>query len=116
MATKRFITICTLFIAVSTGYADSLDTQQVDFSSIRSWMKDDFTVPKASAVSNSSEYVGVVLRHHGKILGYVTGTTIEDACKDAFGQMRRMKVVQKDTPRDVLENMLDSVSIELESC
>ena len=118
MKSGRFISILFLCIALCTTFAgaiqDDMPSIESKLESIRSWMHNDFEVP--NSVESPGTVIGVVLRHHGSVLGQGTGSTLQQASGDALKELRRQKIFQRELPALLRQEILDSISIELEIC
>jgi hypothetical protein len=118
MKTGRLMPLLFLCFSVCAGFADAQQSElpiiKTQFSSIRSWMRNDFSVPTGTESVHSA--VGIVLRHHGNVLGQGTGTTLQEAVGKAFKEVRRQKIFQIELPASLNLEILNSISIELETC
>ncbi|MBC8309609.1 MAG: hypothetical protein ISR75_00795 [Phycisphaerales bacterium] len=93
----------------SDSYKNSL------FSTVREWMIEDFQVPdNTDSCPLEPSYVCLILRHHGKTLGYGSSETLSGAATTAFAEVSRNKIFSMNLTEELKNEIIDSISIELE--
>ncbi|MDP7006357.1 MAG: hypothetical protein QF718_09130 [Phycisphaerales bacterium] len=85
------------------------------FSTVREWMREDFQAPtNVDSCPLESAFVCLVLRHHGKTLGYGSSTSLPEAASIAFNEVSRNKIFSMDLTEEMKNEIIDSISVELE--
>ena len=120
MQTGRLLSIFTLVAAICSPYASAMKNQfqpvEEPFALIRQWMQNDFIVPQKPRSSSTNTSIGVVLRHHGEVMGYGRGKSLEETVRIAFHPLiRRNKMFQGDLRESFRQEFIDAISIELET-
>ena len=115
----RLISILLLYkSSVCAGYTvggtDIPNQPKEQFDAIRAWMHDDFRVSNDKSTFSEDNYVCIVLRHHGEVLGYGTAKNLIIAASRALGDVRKHDGFKMDLDDELKKEIVDSISIELE--
>lgn len=86
------------------------------FNAIRAWMHNDFTVTadQTDIPLSDEGSICIVLRHHGAVLGYGMGSTLRKSAHKALAMARKHRMLTLNIPNQFLNEMIHSISIELE--
>ena len=120
MKTRLLATFLTIITANYAGFVDagaplSCNVEN-QFTTIRGWMQDAFSVPANPESKEFDVFVGVILRHHGVVLGHGSGRSLEESARIAFQKLRRQNLFKRNEQISSTKEMIDAISIEIEVC
>ena len=110
------LTLITAVCVECSGFTEQSDiSANTLFSSVREWMRDGFIVPTDddSSLFDTTSFC-LVFRHHGKILGYGSATSLSGAASAAFNEVSRNKIFSTKLAEGLKNEIIESISIELE--